>query len=87
MEEGEISRFFAAKVTSLKTKDDNDVERTVEAILLVNDEGKSVTAAQTIIVQSLRDCVPCAVELQFNGLVKMAGGHKYADFIITRLNK
>lgn len=88
MEVGQVSRFVAMQVGKMIV--DKQVGETVEqkeldCIIMVDEENKTKRSAQTVIVSSLRDFVPCAVEIEYLGEVKTAKG-KYQSFNITRLS-
>ena len=88
MEEGEVSRFAAMEFGTVTVKDqDSDVKdatKEVDCIYMVNEEGKTVCAAQTIIVNTLKSQIPCAVEISEKG-TGGTGNRKYQNFDISLL--
>ncbi len=87
MEEGEVAKFLVVQRQMMKVADDAGEEKEVEAILMINEEDKTVKAAQTVLVGSMRGvALPAAIQVTCNGNVKLTGGRSYTSFDVLPLS-
>jgi hypothetical protein len=87
MEEGEVARFVVVQHATMTVEDDDHNKKEVPCVLMINEDNKTVKAAQTVLVGSLRGCtVPYPIQVTCLGSQKMAGGRKYTGFEILPLS-
>jgi len=90
MEEGEVSRFAVMEVKTMLVDDENstekDAKKSVPCVLMVNEENKTVIAAQMKLVNALNSSAPCFAEVEYLGKVKLGQGRAYADYVVTILD-
>jgi len=87
MEDGQIGRFMVMQNSTSEVKTENGEVKEIPCLIMVNEEGRTVRATQTVLVNSIKsNSMPCAVEIVAKGIVKMQGGRKYYDFDVFPLD-
>lgn len=87
MEDGQIGRFMVMQNSTSEVKTENGEVKEIPCLIMVNEEGRTVRATQTVLVNSIKsNPMPCAVEIVSKGIVKMQGGRKYYDFDVFPLD-
>ena len=87
MEDGQIGRFMVMQNSTSEVKTENGEIKEIPCLIMVNEEGRTVRATQTVLVNSIKsNSMPCAVEIVAKGIVKMQGGRKYYDFDVFPLD-
>lgn len=87
MEKNEIRRFVVVQKTTLTVDiEGSDEKKDIEAILMIDENGETISAAQTVLVNSIKGSLPCLVEIVCKGDVALKGGRKYTDFDVFLLD-
>jgi len=90
MEVGEVGRFVAMEKSTMQVEDKESKEKgstkSIPCILLVDENGNTVSAGQTVLVNVLEAKVPCLVEITYVENVDMGGGKSYDKFSVFELN-
>lgn len=90
MEKGEKDRFAVAGFNTMTVKDedseDKNATKDIEVVLLIDSKGSTKVAAQTVIVNSLKNANQTFVEIHCKGEIKMGGKKSYTGFDIFPLN-
>lgn len=88
MEDGEVARFAVMEVSTMTVEDkegEAGATKEIEILLMIDENNSTVSAAQTVLVNSIKSQVPCMVEIRCKGDIKLAGGKKYTGFDVFPL--
>jgi len=92
MEKDESMRFAVVSKSTMEVPDEEGEgkekgnTRLIPTLIMVDENGSTKTAGQTVLVNSISGSVPCYVEIVCRGSVKLTGGRTYTDFDVFPLN-
>ena len=90
MEDGEARRFAVMSLNKMTVEDKEAGKegqtKEIEVLLMIDENGSTVSAGQTVLVNSIKNQIPCMVEIVCKGEIKMAGGRKYTAFDVFPLD-
>lgn len=90
MEEGEARRFAVMSTNMMTVEDKESGEgktKEIEVLIMIDENGSTVSAGQTVLVNSIKSQIPCLVEIVCKGDIKLAGGRKYTGFDVFPLDR
>jgi hypothetical protein len=88
MEAGEKKRFACMQMSTMDVED-KEVEggiKTIDVILMIDENGSTISAGQTVLVNSLKNNLPCNVEIVCNGSKDLGKGKSFTSFDVYPLN-
>ena len=83
MESGETQRFAAMQMHEMTVEDKEageGITKTVPCLLMIDENNSTISAAQTVLVNSIKPHLPCLVEVTCKGSVDLGKGRSYTDF-------